>query len=360
MEKIVTIVGARPQFIKVSPVSRVLRKSYKEVLVHTGQHYDHKMSGIFFEELQIPKPDYDLEVGSAHHGNQTAQMLMKIEELLLNEKPDAVLVYGDTNSTLAGALAASKLHIPLFHIEAGLRSYNKKMPEEINRVLTDHMSDLLFAPTDIAVKNLIKEGVKENVYNVGDVMYDAVLFYRELANSKYNLSTYGLEEKKYVLATIHRAENTDDYSRLKAIFESIKESNQTIVLPLHPRTEKKLKELGLYHLLEESHSLKILEPVSYLEMLFLENHAKSIVTDSGGVQKEAYFAKVPCYTLRDQTEWVETVDVGWNKLVDPTKQDLQQIIEDEHSIAYIDDLYGDGYASEKLVDHINKYFSRRS
>jgi UDP-N-acetylglucosamine 2-epimerase len=349
MKKIVTIVGARPQFIKVAPVSRVIRKSFNEVLVNTGQHYDHNMAGVFFEELNIPKPDYDLGVGSGNHGKQTGQMLEKIEDVLLREEPDGVLVYGDTNSTLAGALAASKLHIPVFHIEAGLRSYNKHMPEELNRVLTDHVSTILFAPTEPAVENLKQENIVENVFNVGDVMFDAVKYNSEIADDKLDLQRFDLRKKEYVLATIHRAENTDDRDRLKAIFESFNELDSTVLLPLHPRTEKKLKDFDLFHLLENSQVIKTISPLSYLEMLFLEKNAHAIITDSGGVQKEAYFAKVPCFTLRDQTEWVETVKSGWNQLVNPLSNDLKKLLKKTTYEKYIDHLYGDGHASEKIA-----------
>ncbi|TCS83355.1 non-hydrolyzing UDP-N-acetylglucosamine 2-epimerase [Tepidibacillus fermentans] len=355
MRKIVTIVGARPQFIKVAPVSRELRKVYREILVNTGQHYDYKMSGIFFEELNIPKPDYDLGVGSASHGKQTGEMLTKIEEVLLQEKPDAVLVYGDTNSTLAGALAASKLHIPLFHVEAGLRSFNKRMPEEINRILTDHVSEILFAPTETAIQNLKNEGITKNVFHVGDVMYDAFVYYSQMAAEQYELNDFGVEEKQYILATIHRAENTDDLNRLKAIFESLAKLNETVLLPLHPRTENKLKEAGIESVLQAT-NLKVIPPISYLEMVFLENHAKAIVTDSGGVQKEAYFAKVPCFTLRDQTEWVETVEVGWNRLVNPIEENLAQIVGAWQPTTYNEHLYGNGDASSQIVNHIHLFF----
>lgn len=358
MKKIVTIVGARPQFIKVAPVSRVLRHHYQEVLVNTGQHYDYKMAGVFFEELNIPRPDYDLGVGSSSHGKQTGDMLIKIEQVLLNEKPDAVLVYGDTNSTLAGALAASKLHIPVFHIEAGLRSFNKKMPEEINRILTDHVSSLLFPPTEVAVDNLKNENITENVHLVGDVMYDAVLYNLEIAESKYNLEQFGVEPKTYYLGTIHRAENTDDHDRLTAIVESLLRLKNQVILPLHPRTHKILKEMNLYNKVYAAEHIKLIEPVSYLEMLILEKYAKGIITDSGGVQKEAYFLEVPCYTLRDQTEWVETVECGWNILVNPITQDLSEILKQNHERNYIDELYGDGKASEKIVSHINEFFKR--
>lgn len=356
MKKIVTIVGARPQFIKVAPVSRVLRQSFKEILVNTGQHYDYKMAGVFFEELHIPKPEYDLGVGSGSHGQQTGEMLKKVEEVLLSEKADAVLVYGDTNSTLAGALAASKLHIPLFHVEAGLRSFNKKMPEEVNRILTDHVSNLLFPPTKTAVKNLEAENIKHNVHLVGDVMYDAVLYNYKIAEEKYCLDQFYVTEKNYYLGTIHRAENTDDPNRLVAIMNSLLRLDIDVILPIHPRTEKILKELGLYTDIEKSEHIKLIPPVSYLEMLILEKNAKGIITDSGGVQKEAYFAKVPCYTLRDQTEWVETVEIGWNQLIDPLTMNLSDILQKEQKAEYVDDLYGNGKASEKIVNYINQFF----
>ncbi|MGN7298753.1 non-hydrolyzing UDP-N-acetylglucosamine 2-epimerase [Ferdinandcohnia sp. SAFN-114] len=354
MKKIVTVVGARPQFIKVAPVSRVLRQSFKEVLVHTGQHYDHKMAGVFFEQLNIPKPDYNLGVGSANHGAQTGEMIIKIEEVLIKEAPDAVLVYGDTNSTLAAAIAASKLHIPIFHIEAGLRSFNRIMPEEINRVLTDHVSSLLFAPTEVAVKNLATEGISSGVHNVGDVMYDAVIYNAKIAQEIHKIEDFGINEE-FILATIHRAENTDDPDRLKAIFMSLNKLSKKVILPLHPRTEKKLKEQGLFDLVEHSTTIKIIEPAPYLEMLFLESNASAIVTDSGGVQKEAYFAKVPCFTLRDQTEWVETVNVGWNTLVNPINDDLRELVDSYEEKPYVEGLYGDGKASEKIVEYIKNF-----
>jgi UDP-GlcNAc3NAcA epimerase len=359
MKKILTIVGARPQFIKVAPVSRVLREYCEEKLIHTGQHYDHKMAGVFFEELNIPEPDFNLGIGSGNHGKQTGEMLSKIEEVLMSESPDAVLVYGDTNSTLAGALAAAKLHIPVFHIEAGLRSFNKKMPEEVNRILTDHISSLLFSPTQTSIDNLKNEGVVDSVHNVGDVMYDAVLYNTKLAEDKVDISSYGVKSKEYVLATIHRAENTDDKERLQAIFESLNKLDKTVILPLHPRTEKKLKDFKLYHLVESSNVIKVIEPVSYLEMLLLESNAYAIVTDSGGVQKEAYFMKVPCFTLRDQTEWVETVDIGWNTLVDPVKMDLNILINTPHTAKYVENIYGDGNASRAIVEIIMNYLEER-
>lgn len=319
MKKIVTIVGARPQFIKAAAVSRVLRSSpgTTEILVHTGQHYDSNMSEVFFDELEIPQPDYHLGIGSGTHGSQTGKMLEAIEAVLIQEQPNWVLVYGDTNSTLAGALAAAKLHIPVAHVEAGLRSFNRQMPEEINRVLTDHSSDILFAPTETAVKNLLHEGIAEQrIHLVGDVMYDAALYYGAKADTHSQiLSNLGLSPKGYILATIHRAENTDDSLRLQAIFQGLIQVAQEIpvVLPLHPRTRKALERENLF--LEVSKSLVIIEPVGYLDMVMLEKNACLIATDSGGVQKEAFFYRVPCVTLREETEWVELVEMGWNCLV---------------------------------------------
>ncbi|MFM7580366.1 MAG: non-hydrolyzing UDP-N-acetylglucosamine 2-epimerase, partial [Microcystaceae cyanobacterium] len=301
--KIVTIVGARPQFIKAATVSRVLRSTphCQEILVHTGQHYDKNLSDIFFEELEIPKPDYHLGIGSGSHGQQTGRMLEAIENVLLTEKPDGVLVYGDTNSTLAGALAAVKLHIPIAHVEAGLRSFNRQMPEEINRVLTDHSSDLLFAPTIAAVNHLKKEGIDpQKIHLVGDVMYDAALFYGKKGDRPSSvlqtlLKTLKLEPQNYILATIHRAENTDRQQRLTAIFEAFQQIAKTIpvVMPLHPRTQKFLHDYQLEILTQ---NLTLIDPVGYLDMVQLEKNARLIVTDSGGIQKEAYFYQVPCLT----------------------------------------------------------------
>jgi UDP-GlcNAc3NAcA epimerase len=358
MRKIITIVGARPQFIKVAPVSRILRQTYQEILVNTGQHYDFNMSGVFFDELHIPRPDYNLEVGSHSHGKQTGIMLNMIEEVIIKEKADGILVYGDTNSTLAGALAASKLHIPLFHIEAGLRSYNKHMPEEINRILTDHVSSLLFAPTETAIQNLALENIKSNVHLSGDVMYDAVLYNYGIARSMFDISNYGLTKCSYYLCTIHRAENTDHPERLEAIVQSLISLDMPVILPLHPRTLKILKDQNLIDTIRKHKQIHLIEPVSYLEMLILEMEAKAIITDSGGVQKEAYFARVPCYTLRGETEWVETVNIGWNTLVDPFTMNLNTVIQQQPMFNYQENLFGDGNASLKIVNEINSYFGR--
>jgi len=321
--KIATIVGARPQFIKMAPVSKKLRKHFDLIVVHTGQHYDYEMSGIFFEQLNIPEPDYYLGVGSGTHGYQTGEMLKKIEKVLIKEKPKLILVYGDTNSTLAGALAAVKLHIKVAHVEAGLRSFDKEMPEEINRVLTDHVSDYLFAPTKTAVKNLRNEGIRSGVYLTGDVMYDALLDSIKIArkNSKV-LDRLGLKPKEYLLATVHRAENTDNQKNLENIIKAFIESDELIVFPAHPRTQKYLKAYGLVKKIKNASNIILIPPMSYLDMLILEANAKKILTDSGGVQKEAYFLKVPCITLRERTEWVETVEDGWNVLVGADKEKI--------------------------------------
>ncbi|HZG59651.1 MAG TPA: UDP-N-acetylglucosamine 2-epimerase (non-hydrolyzing) [Anoxybacillus sp.] len=350
--KIVTILGARPQFIKAAPVSRVLRKKHTEIIIHTGQHYDANMSDIFFEELNIPKPDYHLGVGSGSHGKQTGEMLIKIEEIVLKEKPDYVLVYGDTNSTLAGALVAAKLHIPVIHVEAGLRSFNKKMPEEINRIMTDHVSEFLFCPTDTAVENLKNENITRNVINIGDVMYDAVLYNKELAQQKSTiLSDLGLQAKQYHLITIHRAENTDDVEKMKNILEAFARIEDMKVWPIHPRTKNKLAAYGLS--LENIPNLKVIEPVGYLDMLTLESNAKKIITDSGGVQKEAYFMQVPCVTVREQTEWVETLEAEANILVGTDVEKIVEAVQKEVHPVY-SEVFGDGRAAEKIVEAIER------
>lgn len=351
MKKICTVIGARPQFIKAAPVSKVLRTEFNEILIHTGQHYDNNMSDIFFEELNIPKPDYNLGIGSGGHGQMTGEMLRKLEEIYIKEKPDYVLVYGDTNSTLAGALAASKLLIPVVHVEAGLRSFNMNMPEEQNRILTDHISSLLFAPTQTAIKNINNEGLKEKGINIGDVMYDAVLNFTKLASEKSTIiQDLGLSKEGYVLATIHRAENTDNIDRLKNIIEALNCTKNKIVLPIHPRTKKYIKEYGL----EFGENIKCIEPVGYLDMINLESNAKKIVTDSGGVQKEAYFMSKPCITMRDETEWVETVNVGWNIIVGTNKQKILNAINDFNAPEKKENIFGDGHAAEKILEELLK------
>ncbi|MFC5695807.1 non-hydrolyzing UDP-N-acetylglucosamine 2-epimerase [Pseudomonas sp. GCM10022186] len=320
--KVLTIVGARPQFIKAATVSRVIRKSAicSEVMVHTGQHFDANMSDVFFQELDIPEPTYNLGVGGGTHGQNTGRMLEAIEGVMLKERPDVTLVYGDTDSTLAGALAAAKIHIPVVHVEAGLRSFNKRMPEEINRQLTDHISALLLTPNDVAVENLAKEGIQgPQVRNVGDVMYDAALFFGEKAeHTSKILERLDLASKGYILATVHRQENTDDAKRLGTILEGFARMAHPVVLPLHPRTKQRIASFGL----QVPANVRILEPLGYIDMVMLEKHAFLVATDSGGVQKEAYFHGVPCLTLRDETEWVELVQLGWNTLLPPGDVDF--------------------------------------
>lgn len=308
--KIVTVLGARPQFIKAAPVCHALKAAgHEEILVHTGQHYDANMSEIFFEELKIPKPAVNLQVGSGAHGKQTAEMLTKIEEILIREKPAKLLVYGDTNSTLAGALAACKLEIPIAHVEAGLRSFNRSMPEEHNRVLTDHCSELLFCPTDTAVNHLRTEGITKSVHKVGDTMLDAVLQFKKIAASRPTLKELGLKSKGFYLATIHRPYNTDDPKNLAAALKALGSLDHPVVFPVHPRTKGKLAGIDL------ASNIRIVEPLGYLDMLLLQENARVVLTDSGGVQKEAFFLKTPCVTMRTETEWVETVEAGWNIVV---------------------------------------------
>ena len=349
------MVGARPNFIKLAPLSKELRKSFTEIIIHTGQHYDYEMNRIFFEQLKIPEPDYHLGVGSGTHGYQTGEMIKRIEEVLLKEKPDLVVVFGDTNSTLAGAIAAVKLHIPVAHVEAGLRSYDRQMPEEINRVLTDHCSDLLFCPTKRAVENLKREGITEGVYLTGDVMVDAIYQNIKIAEKTSKiLDTLDVRPREYYLATVHRAENTNDPDRLKNIINAFYEI-ENLVFPCHPRTEKFLKIYGLWDRLCEH--VKIIKPVGYLDMLILEKNAKMIITDSGGVQKEAYIFKVPCITLRETTEWLETVEDGWNVLVGADKDKILRCIENFNPrLNRYRKVFGDGKASMRIVKIIDEIF----
>ena len=428
MLKIVTIVGARPQFIKAAAISRAIAKHNEsrplqdritEVIVHTGQHYDKNMSQVFFDELKIPHPDYNLGIGSDSHGRQTGKMLVRIEEALIREMPHFVLTYGDTNSTLAGALAASKLRIPSAHVEAGLRSYNRKMPEEINRIVADKISNILFCPTTQAAVNLASEGIATNkksdlesfgfnsqlVYQVGDVMYDSLIFNEKLSTKKSEiLKKFGLRARNYFLATLHRAENTDDSNNLQNILDALSKiasAGKKIILPLHPRTRKSIKKLALdpayglkpdmagtfLHLRSASiPDLIFIEPVGYLDMIQLEKNSAAIFTDSGGVQKEAYFLNVPCITLRTETEWIETVENGWNVL---TGADTKKIVDayytlsgwedngtpftykpensgkemdissisDSHDLTNQTTPYGNGKAAEKIVDILWKIFT---
>ena len=358
--KVVSIVGARPQFIKAAPVSRVIRPVCKEVLVHTGQHYDYGMSQVFFEELDIPTPNVNLGVGSGSHGRQTGEMLAGIEEILLAEKPDWVLVYGDTNSTLAGALAAVKLFIPVAHVEAGLRSFNRTMPEEINRVLTDHVSDLLLCPTATAVRNLAAEGIHRGVHLVGDVMYDAVLHNALIAQERSQaLEAMGVRPGEYLLLTVHRPRNTDDPKRLGTILDALGQVGQPVVFLVHPRTRKMLAALrsAVQPCTVDGQSpdnVLLEEPVGYLDMLMLEQHARLILTDSGGVQKEAYWFGVPCITLREETEWVETVSAGWNVLVGADGSRIAEAIAGCAPPVERPPLFGDGRAAKRIISLITE------
>lgn len=352
--KIVTIVGARPQFIKAAVVSREVRaRGAKEVLVHTGQHYDANMSDVFFSELEIPPPDVHLEVGSGSHGAQTGRMLEAIECVLKTENPDWVLIYGDTNSTLAGALAAVKLHLPVAHVEAGLRSFNRSMPEEINRIVADAVADLLLVPTTQSLINLRLEGVADaKMHDVGDVMFDAALFYGcKAAKESVVLKSLGLEKGQYILATVHRAENTDDPARLCVIFDAFASiaSDVPVVIPMHPRTRLALNRIGK----NIGPHIQVINPIGYLDMVMLEQNARLIATDSGGVQKEAFFYRVPCITLRDETEWVELVQLGWNTIAPPRNVDevcrkIRASLSSKSAEAASP--YGDGHAAVKIVD----------
>jgi UDP-GlcNAc3NAcA epimerase len=364
--KIITIVGARPQFIKAAAVSRAIQQSFadqvEETIIHTGQHYDPNMSQVFFDELQIPRPAYNLEVSGGSHGKMTGRMLEAIEAVLLEERPDWVLIYGDTNSTLAGALAAAKLHLPIAHVEAGLRSFNMRMPEEINRIVADRLSTLLFCPTPTAVDNLEREGIARGVRNVGDVMYDVALFYRDKAREESGiLSQLSLTNGEFALATCHRAENTDHPARLEAILQGLSRLAEKlpVVLPLHPRTRKLVKNLQLIRYLAP---LTIVDPLPFLDMVALEQSAKLILTDSGGVQKEAFFYGVPCITMRNETEWVETVDSGWNVLVGANADLMATAVErvftgdfDQQKISP----YGTGQASIEILTSLTRYHAEK-
>jgi UDP-N-acetylglucosamine 2-epimerase (non-hydrolysing)/UDP-GlcNAc3NAcA epimerase len=361
--KIVTVVGARPQFIKAAAVSRILRIEFEEILVHTGQHYDTNMSDIFFDELEIPHPDYNLGVGSGSHGKQTAEMLSGIEEILLKEKPDFLLVYGDTNSTLAGALAASKLNLPVIHVEAGLRSFNKRMPEEQNRILTDHVSEILFCPTETASTNLKNENIIKNVYVTGDVMCDAVLYYSQQME-QFTLEQqigqlhcwYGEPEKLsqgWYLSTIHRAENTDDVLKIEEILAALEKLSYPVIFPVHPRTKGMVSELCKKYFYT---NIICVDPIGYKEMLYFTKNAQKIITDSGGLQKEAYILHIPCITVRDQTEWVETLQGNHNVLTKPCKSDiLEKVVKLSPDSGNHPNYYGDGKAAEKICKIIGEY-----
>jgi UDP-GlcNAc3NAcA epimerase len=352
--KIATIIGARPQFIKAAAISRAIAghnqnnsaSIIEEILVHTGQHYDDDMSAIFFRELEIPEPKYNLNIGSDSHGLQTGRMLMAIEEVLLKEKPDWVLIYGDTNSTLAGALAAAKLHIRIAHVEAGLRSFNRLMPEEINRIVADHLSHLLLCPSQVAVNNLAVEGITKGVSVTGDVMADALQFTVSKVSAHSDiLARLDLQPQGYLLATVHRAENTDNDQRLKNILSAFAALNEPVVFPAHPRTRKFLQEAGY----QPPENVKLIDPVGYFDVIALEKSARLLLTDSGGMQKEAYWLRIPCITLRDETEWIETVELGWNILTGADCDRIVKAVTTFNAPSNHPPLYGDGQAAEKIL-----------
>ena len=379
--KIITVVGARPQIIKAAAISRAIENNFpqiEEIILHTGQHYDQNMSEVFFEELNIPKPTINLNVGSSSHGKQTAKMIEQIEDVLVQHKPNAIVVYGDTNSTLASAVAASKIHVPIVHIEAGLRSFNKKMPEEINRIMCDHASTLLFSPTQTGYQNLINEGFSKtiskkatadcpNIYHCGDVMYDNSIHFSKLSEQKSSiLSDLGIENNPFILATVHRNDNTDDPQKLNEIFSSFlkltEENNIQLILPLHPRTMK-MKETLLNETVKEqlrnSSLIKIIPPASFLDIISLEKNASLIITDSGGIQKEAYFFKKPCIILRPQTEWVEIVEAKSAVIADTNQEKILNAVNNylhNENLAF-PPVFGDGKAAEFILNKMVNQFS---
>jgi UDP-N-acetylglucosamine 2-epimerase len=353
---VVSVVGARPQFIKAAPVCRALRENHEEILVHSGQHYDYQMSDVFFEQLGIPKPDYNLAVGSGSHARQTGEMMPMLEELFEEKSPDLVLVYGDTNTTLAAGLAAAKLTIPVAHVEAGLRSFNRAMPEEINRVVVDHLSGLLFCPTAAAVANLRAEGIGTGVHLVGDVMLDTARFFAETVDSDSTLDEYGVAPGTYFFATVHRAGNSDNPARLEEIVRAFARLGHPVIWAVHPRTHNNLGAFGLTEMVEEAENIRAIPPVSYMETVALLGGSAGLLTDSGGMQKEAYFFGVPCVTLREETEWVETVELGWNTLVGSDEEKIVAAADEMHRPDERPDVYGDGHASEAIVRAVEEEF----
>lgn len=351
---VASIVGARPQFIKAAPLSRALARGFKEILVHTGQHYDYGMSDVFFQEMEIRTPDFNLGVGSSSHGEQTARMLMKLEQVLVSIKPECVIVYGDTNSTLAGALAAVQARIPLAHVEAGLRSYDRGMPEEINRLVTDRIAEILFCPTSQAVENLAREGIIEGVHQVGDLMADALAHNLPLARERSRiLQSLHLAQGKYALATLHRAANTDDPDRLRSILAALSSLPVKVVFPVHPRTRKLLDETAA----QTGSNVLLLEPLGYFDSLVLQENADCILTDSGGMQREAYLLGVRCITLREETEWVETVAAGWNKLAGVDGAAIRAAFEGWRPAGQRLALYGDGKAAERICQILAEFLT---
>lgn len=355
--KIVTIIGARPQFVKAAVVSKEIRKLHNEIIIHTGQHYDDELSDIFFRQLKIPEPDYNLRIGSGTHAFQTGNMLIAIEKVLIQEKPDLVLIYGDTNSTISGSLAAIKLHIPIGHVESGLRNFDKSIPEEVNRIVSNHLATLHFAPTISAVKNLKQEGIKKNVFLTGDVMFDSLISNGEIAEKKSRiLKELGLVNKEYILATIHRPRNTDKVKNLVNIFSAFKDCGKKVIVPLHPRTQKELKKNSLYY--HGVNDLKIINPLNYFDFLKLLKNASKVVTDSGGVQKESYIFRKACITIYNSTSWIETVEDGWNLLVEPKKEIIIDAIQNFKPIGAHHSHYGKGDAGVKIAKIINDFFKK--
>jgi len=350
--KIISVVGARPQFIKLAILSKELRENHNEIIIHTGQHYDDNMSRYFFEEMQIAKPDYNLNIGSGSHGKQTAEMLIGLEDIFLHQRPDIVITFGDTNTTLATGLAATKLNIPVAHIEAGLRSHNREMPEEINRILTDHISDYLFAPTLTAMENIKIENLYGKPFLVGDVMYDSLLYYGKIAEQKSRiLKNLKLKQKEYILLTLHRPYNVDNIQKLQNIFSALKQTKRFIVLPVHPRTCKMIESTNT--IIPEN--ISIIEPLGYLDFIFLQKHSEKIITDSGGIQKEAYLNGIPCITIRPETEWIETVKAGWNVLVGDKKDQLIENCLHFKPSHNRPRYFGDGNSSKKIISILESH-----
>ena len=350
--KIISVVGARPQFIKLAILSKELRENHNEIIIHTGQHYDDNMSRYFFEEMQIAKPDYNLNIGSGSHGKQTAEMLIGLEDIFLHQKPDVVITFGDTNTTLATGLAATKLNIPVAHVEAGLRSHNREMPEEINRILTDHISDYLFAPTLTAMENIKSENLYGKPFLVGDVMYDSLLYYGKIAEQKSRiLKNLKLKQKEYILLTLHRPYNVDNIQKLQNIFSALKQTKKIIVLPVHPRSRKMIERTNT--IIPEN--ISIIEPLGYLDFIFLQKHSEKIITDSGGIQKEAYLNGIPCITIRPETEWIETVKAGWNVLVGDKKDQLIDNCLHFKPSHNRPRYFGDGNSSKKIISILESY-----
>ena len=350
--KIISVVGARPQFIKLAILSKELRENHNEIIIHTGQHYDDNMSRYFFEEMQIAKPDYNLNIGSGSHGKQTAEMLIGLEDIFLHQKPDVVITFGDTNTTLATGLAATKLNIPVAHVEAGLRSHNREMPEEINRILTDHISDYLFAPTLTAMENIKIENLYGKPFLVGDVMYDSLLYYGKIAEQKSRiLKNLKLKQKEYILLTLHRPYNVDNIQKLQNIFSALKQTKRFIVLPVHPRSRKMIENTNT--IIPEN--ISIIEPLGYLDFIFLQKHSEKIITDSGGIQKEAYWNGIPCITIRPETEWIETVEAGWNVLVGDKKDQLIENCLHFKPSHNRPRYFGDGNSSKKIISILESH-----